>query len=121
VLAFGLVYGPVIGVTVGVTAALVAGVEEGLRLGLAAGAIGVVGMGLIGVSTSVLVGGAWVSFTLARCWLAFRRRLPWRLMAFLADAHEQRGVLRQAGGVYQFRHLELQRRLAYRHETILSR
>jgi len=61
---------------------------------------------------------AWVPFALARCWLAIRRRLPWRLMAFLADAHEQRGVLRQAGGIYQFRHLELQRRLAQRHERL---
>jgi hypothetical protein len=34
-------------------------------------------------------------------------------MSFLADAH-QRGVLRQAGAVYQFRHVELQRRLAIR-------
>jgi hypothetical protein len=33
-------------------------------------------------------------------------------MTFLADAH-QRGVLRQAGAVYQF-HVELQRRLATR-------
>jgi hypothetical protein len=32
-------------------------------------------------------------------------------MRFLADAH-QRGVLRQAGAVYQFRHAELQRHLA---------
>ncbi len=31
----------------------------------------------------------------------------------IADAH-QRGVLRQAGAVYQFRHIELQHRLANR-------
>ena len=35
------------------------------------------------------------------------------LMGFLADAH-RRGVLRQAGAVYQFRHIELQHRLANR-------
>jgi hypothetical protein len=34
-------------------------------------------------------------------------------MRFLADAH-QRGILRQAGAVYQFRHIELQHRLATR-------
>ena len=34
-------------------------------------------------------------------------------MSFLADAH-RRGVLRQAGAVYQFRHIELQHRLATR-------
>lgn len=33
-------------------------------------------------------------------------------MAFLSDAHERRGVLRQAGDVYQFRHIDLQRHLA---------
>jgi hypothetical protein len=32
----------------------------------------------------------------ARCWLALRRHLPWRLMTFLADAY-QHGALRQAG------------------------
>jgi hypothetical protein len=45
-------------------------------------------------------------------WLALRGRLPWRLMRFLADAHVHRGVLRQAGAFYQFRHAELQRHLA---------
>ena len=33
-------------------------------------------------------------------------------MTFLADAHTNRGVLRQAGAMYQFRHIELQRYLA---------
>lgn len=55
--------------------------------------------------------GAWGQFLLARVWLASSGRLPWRLMAFLADAH-RRGVLRQAGGVYQFRHALLRDRLA---------
>jgi hypothetical protein len=54
---------------------------------------------------------AWGRFTVARIWLAARGRLPWRLMAFLRDAH-QRGVLRQTGGHYQFRHIELRDRLA---------
>jgi hypothetical protein len=57
---------------------------------------------------------AWGWFAAARCWLALRGRLPWRLMGFLADAHERRGVLRQAGASYQFRHAELQRHLAGR-------
>jgi hypothetical protein len=34
-------------------------------------------------------------------------------MTFLSDVH-QRGVLRQAGAVYRFRHIDLQRRLATR-------
>lgn len=33
-------------------------------------------------------------------------------MTFLQDAREHRGVLRQAGAVYEFRHLDLQRHLA---------
>jgi hypothetical protein len=41
-------------------------------------------------------------------WLELHHRLPWPLMTFLADAH-QRGVLRQVGSVYQFRHIDLQR------------
>ena len=54
---------------------------------------------------------AWPSYILTRGWLALHGRLPWSLMSFLSDAH-RRGVLRQAGAVYQFRHIELQRRLA---------
>jgi NACHT domain len=55
----------------------------------------------------------WPAYEIARIGLALRRRLPWRLKAFLADAH-RRGVLRRAGAVYQFRHIELQHRLANR-------
>jgi len=62
-----------------------------------------------------LIESAWGLFALARTWLAARGRLPRDLMAFLADAHEKRGVLRQVGAVYQFRHIELQRRIADRH------
>lgn len=42
---------------------------------------------------------AWGRLAMARCWLAKRRRLPWRIMAFLREGHRQ-GILRQAGGVY---------------------
>jgi hypothetical protein len=54
---------------------------------------------------------AWPRFAAARFVLAARGRLPWRLMRFLADARD-RGLLRQSGGVYQFRHVRLQERLA---------
>jgi GTPase SAR1 family protein len=67
---------------------------------------------VVGVAVSAFV-SAWPRWVIARTWLAWRRQLPWRLMAFLADAH-QRGVLRQDGAVYQFRHIELQHRLAAR-------
>jgi len=70
---------------------------------------------LFGIGAGILsfFQAAWPQYEIARAWLALPRRLPWRLMAFLADAH-RRGVLRQAGAVYQFRHIELQRRLASR-------
>ena len=56
-----------------------------------------------------------MKFLVTRIRLAVTGRVPWRLMSFLADAHERRGVLRQAGAVYQFRHIDLQRHLAEGH------
>ncbi|MGH3853135.1 MAG: hypothetical protein ACRDR6_06485 [Pseudonocardiaceae bacterium] len=54
---------------------------------------------------------AWGRLLVAHIWLGVTGKLPWRLMTFLADAH-RRGVLRQSGALYQFRHLRLQQRLA---------
>ncbi|MBR7676682.1 hypothetical protein KDA82_27490, partial [Streptomyces daliensis] len=54
---------------------------------------------------------AWGRYSLARVWFAATGRLPWHLMDFLREAHAK-GVLRQAGGVYRFRHIELRNRLA---------
>ncbi|GAA3376976.1 hypothetical protein GCM10020367_50800 [Streptomyces sannanensis] len=54
---------------------------------------------------------AWGGFTVARLYFWATGRLPRQLMAFLEDAHA-RGVLRQSGGVYRFRHIELRDRLA---------
>src|SRR5262249_61264181 len=94
-LACGLAVGLVFGLAVGLAAGLVAGLVPGLVVGLA-------------VSENQT---AWSGYIAARSWLALHHRLPWPLMAFLDDAH-QRGVLRQVGSVYQFRHIDLQRRLA---------
>ncbi|MCO5995820.1 NACHT domain-containing protein [Actinoallomurus rhizosphaericola] len=55
----------------------------------------------------------WGTFAVSRRLLAVTGRLPFDLPRFLEDAHE-RGVLRQAGAVYQFRHARLQDRLAAR-------
>jgi hypothetical protein len=91
------------------TAALVITFTAG---GLAGDAALAVVMGVtFGVASSFAV--AWPSYGIARIWLALRHRLPWRLMTFLDDAHK-RGVLRRAGAVYQFRHIELQHRLTTR-------
>jgi nucleoside phosphorylase len=90
-----------------------------LRMVILGGTAGV----LAGPAAGAGVGGAafvasagftaWFRFTLARLGQAAVGRLPWRLPAFLADA-ASRGLLRQAGGVYQFRHARLQDRLAGR-------
>jgi hypothetical protein len=74
-------------------------------------AIGIVGGLVIVMVAGSALRGAWPRFHEARIRLALRRRLPWRTMAFLADAH-QRGVLRQVGAAYQFRHIRLQEELA---------
>ncbi|MEU1672684.1 NACHT domain-containing protein [Streptomyces roseifaciens] len=63
------------------------------------------------VGTSALALSAWGRLLTARIWLAVTGRAPWRLMAFLEEAH-RRGVLRQSGAHYEFRHLRLQQRLA---------
>jgi hypothetical protein len=64
----------------------------------------------LGAALMVLPGRAWGVFVACRLLLAVRGHLPLRLMSFLDDAHH-RGVLRQAGAVYQFRHARLQDRL----------
>jgi hypothetical protein len=74
----------------------------GVRLSLTF-AIGV-GLGLVWMS-------AWAASVLGRTWWALCGKLPWRLMTFLDDAH-RRGVLRQAGMVFEFHHVRLQNRLA---------
>jgi hypothetical protein len=79
-------------------------VSNGLAIGVAAAVISGLVFGFLHAS--------WGSFAITRCRLAARGRLPLRLMGFLADAHRHRGVLRQVGAVYQFRHVELQRHLA---------
>lgn len=74
------------------------------------------GYGLaIGLPVGLLLGLArsvWIEYLVARIRLALSGRVPWHFMSFLADAHERRGVLRQVGAVYQFRHIDLQRHLA---------
>ncbi|MGW4695672.1 NACHT domain-containing protein [Kitasatospora cineracea] len=62
-------------------------------------------------ATAVVLASQWGAYTLARLVLAAAGRLPLRYAAFLAEAH-RRGILRQAGSVYQFRHESLRERLA---------
>ncbi|WP_051580031.1 NACHT domain-containing protein [Pseudonocardia acaciae] len=90
----------------GTLAALAAGPHTRPGLPLVAG-LGV-GVGVALVATCTTAWGQWV---LTRLWLALGGRTPWRLLGFLRDAH-RRNVLRQTGGVHQFRHALLQAHLA---------
>jgi hypothetical protein len=115
--AFGLSTGVATGFVSGLVTGLAATIEKGLTVtpvGLLANGIGVaLGVGFAAGFTLGFIQAAWGSFVIARCWLALRRQLPWRLMSFLADAHQHHGVLRQIGAMYQFRHLGFQQRLAW--------
>ncbi|MFF8787461.1 NACHT domain-containing protein [Streptomyces sp. NPDC015125] len=111
-----LVWMLVIGLPAGIGFALTSGPEigfasrpvRGLLAGLVFGIEAAFGGGL-GYGLSFTAWGQWVA--LSRMWLPLTGRLPWAVIAFLDDAH-QRGVLRRAGAVYQFRHARLQAHLA---------
>ncbi|MFD0574169.1 hypothetical protein ACFQ0T_39315 [Kitasatospora gansuensis] len=92
----GIVYGPVRGFEVGLVFGLEAAFGAGLSYGL-----------------SLTAWGQWVA--LARIWLPLTGQLPWALITFLEDAHH-RGVLRQVGAVYQFRHAWIQSHLSRSHQ-----
>jgi transcriptional regulator with XRE-family HTH domain len=79
-----------------------------LPAGLVVGGVG----GLSGALCYVLAFTAWGQWlVLSRVTLPLTGRLPWALLAFLDGAY-QRGALRQAGAVYQFRHVRLQGQLS---------
>ncbi|MER8185237.1 helix-turn-helix domain-containing protein [Kitasatospora sp. NPDC094015] len=75
--------------------------------GLFVGAVGGIG-GALAYTFSFTAWGQWV--VVCRVWLPLTGRLPWDPVAFLDDAY-RRGVLRQTGAVYQFRHVRLQHHL----------
>lgn len=83
---------------------LVWNATAGLKLGVVSG-LG----GALGYALGLTAWGQWA--VLSRIWLPLTGRLPWAVVTFLEDAY-QRGVLRQAGAVYQFRHARLQHHLA---------
>ena len=103
---YGTAAGFMLGTACGHAARALFGIAAGPSIGASAGIAFAISFGF-GLG---MVGTAWSRFQVSSMLLALRRRLPWRLMGFLEDAHAQ-GVLRQAGVVYQFRHLELQHRL----------
>ncbi|WP_220448264.1 hypothetical protein, partial [Nonomuraea diastatica] len=97
------------GIAVGLTVVLTFGFIEldgvpkyGLVIGLA-----------VGLTAGFVMGNhhVWLVCTIAVARLALQRRLPWRVMDFLDDAHRL-GLLRAVGPVYQFRHAALHDHLA---------
>ncbi|MEU1372274.1 NACHT domain-containing protein [Streptomyces triculaminicus] len=84
--------------------------SDPLRTTIFAAVMGLFHGGLLGAAVA-LAAHSWPHYTVARLLLAARGKLPWRLQAFLADAHRL-GILRQVGPVYQFRHARLQQHLA---------
>jgi len=92
---------------VGLTAGAVCGVAYGLALGPEIGA----GAALAFAVTVTLTCSSWGAFSIARLWLALLYGTPMGVMGLLTEAHD-RGVLRQSGGHFQFRHRLMQDRLA---------
>jgi hypothetical protein len=123
-LILGFVYGVAGNIPLGLKGMVSAGIytarnytepgDEILKLRIAmAAALGIAGWLAFSLAASR---SAWPRWLIVRSWLAIKGLLPWRLLAFLSDAHK-RGVIRQQGAVYQFRHLELQHRLAVKATT----
>ncbi|MCA6092198.1 helix-turn-helix domain-containing protein [Streptomyces sp. SCA3-4] len=105
---FGLLVGFGAGVAIRFLPALLGPIAwntvSSIKMGLISGLCGA-----LSYSLSLTAWGQWVVFS--RIWLPLTGRLPWSVVGFLEDAYE-RGVLRQAGAVYQFRHARLQDHLA---------
>ncbi|MFE6288122.1 NACHT domain-containing protein [Streptomyces sp. NPDC057877] len=118
----GLAVGAAFLLCYGVEYALLGGLPYGLGRGTTSGQAILMGpphivarvlaYGLTVGLAAALSHNAWWHYTLARHHLAGRRHLPRELTAFLTDAHERRGVLRQVGTIHQFRHIDLQHHLA---------
>ncbi|MFH8570416.1 NACHT domain-containing protein [Streptomyces sp. NPDC017993] len=116
-----LVWAPTFGILVGVgfvvvikpLPAILGPFVWSLTTALKLGVISGLG-GALGYALSLTAWGQWAVF--ARIWLPLTGRLPWAVVAFLEDAY-QRGVLRQAGAVYQFRHARLQHHLAHAYRS----
>lgn len=111
--------------TIGIITGVVIGPLGGLVTGTAVGrghsseTLTAVACGLwlwVEIGLALAFTSAWGSHHIGRLGAAARGQLPWRLMTFLIEGH-QRGVLRQNGTVYEFRHAALQERLT---ETVAS-
>ncbi|GAA4139982.1 NACHT domain-containing protein [Actinomadura keratinilytica] len=109
-LVFGLTYGITTGGVVGFAVDPWYGAAFGLFCGLS-GAFFYGPVWLLAFRVDNVGAIAWVHYTFARFALVPRRRLPWRTLAFLEEAH-RRGALRQVGAAYEFRHQLVREALA---------
>lgn len=120
-----LVLVPTLTATIALGGRLIAGLLDGIlgplvwdmTSALVIGAVGGIG-GTCSYALSFTAWGRWL--VLSRVWLPLTRKLPWDTVVFLDDAY-RRGVLRQAGAVYQFRHVRLQHHLARSYREHQSR
>jgi hypothetical protein len=85
--------------------------SDGLGIGIASGLV----VGL----TFGLYHAASPEFRISAAYMAICGKAPWRFMHFLEEAYRLT-VLRQSGASYQFRHTELQDRLAVRYQSQLG-
>ncbi|WP_103342038.1 helix-turn-helix domain-containing protein [Amycolatopsis sp. CA-126428] len=111
-----LAFGPLLALAIAAGGRIVVELLQGvlgplawsLTGGLVVGAVGGLG-GAVAYVFAFTAWGQWL--VVSRVWLPLTGRLPWATAAFLDDAY-RRGILRQAGAVYQFRHARLQDHLA---------
>ncbi len=115
----GLMLGVVAGILIGLAAGLAYGLTFGLAYRLVYGLMAGIVVGLIVGVAFGLSGGASSSLLFTEIAFGLRGRRV-RFISLLETALA-RQVLRQAGAVYQFRHAELQDRLAYHYESGLRR
>ncbi|QGL47134.1 hypothetical protein GCE86_08770 [Micromonospora terminaliae] len=107
----GLVLGLIFGLVFGLVSGAVLVGRTGLRPWTGAGLMAWIGTwSVIGLLAGRVYSNTW-SVSLTFLELHRRGLAPLRMLRFLEDAH-QRGVLRTAGPVYQFRHSRLRDRLA---------
>jgi hypothetical protein len=92
--------------TVAVTAGIAFGVVYGVALGPFFGMVALVAL-FVSVAVTVSM---WAVFNVSRVWLALAGMVPLNIMGFFHEAY-CRGVLRQVGGSYQFRHTQLKEAL----------
>lgn len=120
ILGFGCVVAP--GVTIGTIFGLAGGIDVAevidfevwlsapteVLIVIVVGVPIVLGVGIAAGPMAGLGFSAWAQWVLlVRLWLPLTGRLPWSVGTFLTDACG-RGVLRQSGAAFQFRHVRLQ-------------